>query len=111
MNSVGAVFNKENIYAESIKETAEKLSLLCRQNNMPFFWTICTGNGEDGTTYESDGASAASRGMNVMDDRVPKHLAVAMGFNVAKPTEEFDSGYLDYSIPDESQMPYPDFDI
>lgn len=101
-------FNRENIFREKLEALTTELSELCKKNSMPFFWTICVENSEDGTRYISDGASAPGRGIKLKDDKISKHLAVVMGFDVTRPMEEIDERFLISGGIDEEGLEYPE---
>lgn len=96
MGEKSDVFNKERIFQKEIKGLADEFSRLCKKYDMPFFWTVCVANGEAGSTYVNDGASAAGRGLRLADDRISKHLSVVLGLDVAQPMEEIEGDYLSF---------------
>ena len=76
------IFNKEKLYNNEIKNKIEEIKNICSINDIPFFATFCIKNNETNSTYVSEGVATGSRNIELVDDKIVKHLCVQNGFKV-----------------------------
>lgn len=99
-------FNYRDIYDKKIQPIVHELKKQCELNQIPMFVTCCVANTEEkGTLYRSDAIGTGSRGIELKDDHIEKHLCVANGFFVKPPNvgNELSDEALEYigSLDDE----------
>ena len=80
-------FNKNEIYNKEIAEKVHELKILCKKENVPFFFAACVGNNDTNSKYELEMLSAAICDTKLTDDWISKFVAITRGFN-AVPNEK-----------------------
>lgn len=80
-------YNKNNVYKKYVKDLVEEIRFICDMNHIPFFATFAVENNEKKTTYVSEAVATGSRGYDLTDNRINKHLLINTGFIVAPPAQ------------------------
>ncbi len=91
-------YDKQKVYKKYLKDLVEEIRFVCDMNHIPFFATFAVENDSKKTTYISEAVATGSRGYDLTDDRVNKHLLINTGFIVAPPAQAIPmaSSELDY---------------
>ncbi len=76
------------MYENEIKPLVESLVYKCNANRIPVLVTACVKNTPEASEYVNDGVFPGSRGMQLTNDRITKHLAVVRDFDVVPKREE-----------------------
>lgn len=80
-------YNKNTVYKKYVKDLVEEIRFICDMNHIPFFATFAVENDENKTTYISEAVATGSRGYDLADNRITKHLLINTGFIVAPPAQ------------------------
>ena len=89
-------FKKSDVYSKDIFELVHELKVLCKQENIPFFFAACVENNDHASKYELEMLSAALCDTKLTDDWISKFVAITRGFNAVpgeKPVE-IDAAFL-----------------
>jgi len=78
------IFDKTQVFEENCAEMLKKLVAVCEMHRIPFFFSACIKNDEDGTKYKNDGNMTGSSGIVLKDDQINRHMLVAAGFGVVQ---------------------------
>lgn len=89
MESV-SVFDRSDIYASRIEPIVKKLKNECAVAHIPFFFSACVKNDEEGTEYQNEGHLCGSGDYKLTDDRITPHLNVALGFKTVPPRSDME---------------------
>ncbi|MBQ1509211.1 MAG: hypothetical protein IIZ47_07285 [Erysipelotrichaceae bacterium] len=89
-------FNKTDVYNNEIKKKVEELFFLLRIHQIPAFFSACLSNSEEeGSEFVYEAVSPASRGLALKEDRISKHIGVAVGFDVIPSKETMEEDLRD----------------
>ena len=80
-------FNKNEVYNKEIVGKVHELKVLCKKENIPFFFAACVGNNDVGSKYELEMLSPAICDTKLADDWISKFVAISRGFD-AVPREK-----------------------
>ena len=83
-------FDNEEYFNEELKKQLDDIVFQCKNRHIPFFYSACVANDENGSKYVSDVVSPGGRSVTLKDDRISKHLAVATGFDVVPSRDEIE---------------------
>lgn len=84
-------FDKDAVYKSKIEPAVTELVKLCTIYGIPMYITCCVSNDATGTEYRNNCVSAETRGLNLTDDNIQKHLCIQLGFDTIYRSEaEFD---------------------
>lgn len=90
------VFDKEKVFNDEIKGKLDEIVALCNINRIPFFYSACVANNENGAKYKSDAICASEKGIFMEEDKIAKHIAVCAGFDVIPHRSDLDRRVLDF---------------
>ena len=77
-------FNKKAKYDEHIKEKMEEVKKLLEEHEIPYFFTACIANSENGTEYKSEVLSPESLGFSVEENHMEDHINILNGFTTTQ---------------------------
>lgn len=100
-------FNKEKEFEKDCKPILDKLRLICSLYDIPFFWTACVKNDEKGSVYQNEIVGNLSRGINLKDDQISKHISVCMGFDTVPKKNNFEVDLEQSNIKDPNKKEEP----
>lgn len=84
-------FDKASVYKQKIEPLINEIVKLCTIHDIPMYITCCVSNSEEGSEYKNNCVSAETRGLNLADDNIQKHLCIQLGFDTIYRSEaEFD---------------------
>ena len=89
------IYNKEDVFEKEIKAKLDEVIALCNFNRIPFFYSACVANSENGAEYKSDSIGAAEKEIFLDEDKIAKHIAVCAGFDVIPHRRDLDKMILD----------------
>lgn len=69
------------MYQAELKSKIEDIKLICAMHKLPMFITVCTKNNEEESIYMTEVVGSFSNGVQLKDDRIPKHINVMNGFD------------------------------
>lgn len=99
-------YDRNDVYEREIKPLVDQIIYKCNANRIPMFITACVKNTPDASEYVSDGVFPTTRGMQLTNDRITKHLAVVRDFDVVPKREE-----VEINMSDEISDPASDGDL
>lgn len=98
-------FDKREEFEKECKPLLDRLRLMCSLYDIPFFWTACVKNNDEKSEYINELVGNASRGINLKDDQIAKHISVCLGFdtvpkndNIVIDLEEFAKNRKDNNL-------------
>lgn len=71
-------YNKEHIFDSQLKEMLDKIDIICRQEQIPYFFTCAIKNDEQDTKYHSEMLST------LKSDRILKNDIIAEMLEIIK---------------------------
>ena len=83
-------YKKNDVFSNEILEKVYELKVLCKKENIPFFFAACVENNDEASKYELEMLSAAICDTKLTDDWISKFVAITRGFNAVpeeKPVE------------------------
>lgn len=92
-------FNKNEVYNKEIVEKVHELKVLCKKENIPFFFAACVGNSDNGSKYELEMLSAAICDTKLGDDWISKFVAITRGFNAVPGEKVIELDIANFSSP------------
>lgn len=87
MKKEATIFNKKDVFEKKCKKKLDELIRLLDKEQIPCFFSIAVKNDDKGTEYINDGVMTGSNDINLQDDQIKYHLAVAAGF-IAVPRQQ-----------------------
>ena len=78
-------YDKKAAYEEKIAPMMTTVESLCKELNIPFFFTAAVANSERDTEYVNESRSALPMGVVLTDDKIVDHLKVCSGFRAIIP--------------------------
>ncbi len=87
MKRTVTIFEKEDVFNKKCKEKLDELIELLGEEQIPCFFSIAVKNDDKGTRYVNGGVMTGSNAINLKDDQIKHHLAVAAGF-IAVPKQQ-----------------------
>lgn len=96
MKRILKIFDKEDVFNKKCKEKLDELIELLEEEQIPCFFSIAVKNDDKGTKYINSGVMTGSNAINLKDDQIKRHLAVAAGFITVPKQQEvvMDSDFL-----------------
>jgi hypothetical protein len=101
------IIHKKEVYEEEIAPLVKRLNLLLRAHGIPYFFSACVENDENGSEYVHDGNLCGSNGIALHDDKITDFLRILCGFRV-KSAESEDGGYYIAPPADEIEIDFGD---
>lgn len=86
-------FIKDKEYSSEIAEKVHELKMLCKKENIPFFFAACIGNGDSDSKYELEMLSPEICETKLSKDWISKFVDITLGFDAVPPQAsiEFDA--------------------
>ena len=113
-------YDKKQAFEKNCRPLLEELILTCRLFGIPCFFTACVKNTEEGSEYTThvdesysntdfinDAVCPGSKGIELKDDQITRHLAVVAGFDVIPKRENLEITFddIDELVDDEFMVP------
>ena len=74
-------YNKEHIYDSQLKELLDKIDIICRQEQIPYFFTCAIKNDEQDTKYHSEMLSTLKSDRILKNDIIAECLKLLRGYH------------------------------
>lgn len=84
--------HRKKQYEDKIAPLVRQLDLMLKSEGIPYFFSACVENGEDGTEYIHDGNLCGSNGFVLKDDKITDYFRILCGFRLVS-HEETEGGY------------------
>lgn len=88
-NKIITEFDRQNIYEKEAEPLLKQLEVVLRANMIPFFFSACVKNSEEGSEYVHEGNLCGSNRIVLKDDKITDYVRVLCGFKI----ETQDEGY------------------
>lgn len=77
-------YDKKEIFEKECRPLLSELVSKCHLYNLPFFFSCCVANDENGSEYVNEISSAAGRGLTLTKDSIADYTCVVLGFSVVR---------------------------
>ena len=74
-------YNKEHIFDSQLKELLDKIDIICRQEQIPYFFTCAIKNDEQDTKYHSEMLSTLKSDRILKNDIIAECLKLLRGYH------------------------------
>ena len=92
-----SVFDKRELFEEEVTPLLEEIKTFCKVNKIPFFFSACVKNDNEGSEYIHDGNLCESNKIVLTDDKITDFIRILCGFKIR---EKNNMGY-DFALPGE----------
>ena len=86
MNNI-TIFDKKKEYQTSIAPLVKKLDTLCKELDIPYFFSAAVAGNEEDTEYANECRSPLTMELYLKNDLIVDHLKVCSGFRVIIPDD------------------------
>ena len=80
------VFDRTEAYKKNVEPLVKKIKNECSVLHIPFFFSACVKNSEEGSVYKNESHPCGSGGYKLKDDRITPHLGITLGFRAVPKT-------------------------
>ena len=80
-NNMNSEYNKEHIFDSQLKELLDKIDIICRQEQIPYFFTCAIKNDEQDTKYHSEMLSTLKSDRILKNDIIAECLKLLRGYH------------------------------
>lgn len=95
MNALRKKYDKKEVYESKIKGKVEEIAQLCRDNDIPFFFTACVENTENDSTYVAEASSPEVYGFSIEKNHFEDHVNIMNGFTTSAEAPLYDMDAFD----------------